>query len=197
MARRGKDRKTPLSSQDLPQSQLRCLREALAALIDAVRDLLEAPAGTDNPNQVEEIRDRYLILCELAAELGLPRPPGSGSGDWPDWLYQVRLWHAEATGQLEHDLKKQLEPLESGQTNAATTQRLLGYGEGQPTGARPKGKKKTRGRPRQSDPESDRKVYENWKASRLTVKEFARANSQSSAEIEAACKRHRTRASRL
>jgi hypothetical protein len=52
------------------------------------------------------------------------------------------------------------------------------------------------GRPSKSDPEKDRKLFDDWKASAQTVKEFARARGLDRAEVEDACKRHRTRQSR-
>jgi hypothetical protein len=53
-----------------------------------------------------------------------------------------------------------------------------------------------RGRPSKSDPEKDRKLFDDWKASGQTLKEFARARREDRAKVEDACKRHRTRQSR-
>jgi hypothetical protein len=62
--------------------------------------------------------------------------------------------------------------------------------------ARWKGKKKSRGRPHVSDPEADEKLHDDWKASGLTQKEFARKRGLKWEEVEAACKRHRTKKAR-
>jgi hypothetical protein len=55
---------------------------------------------------------------------------------------------------------------------------------------------KRRGRPPKTNLADDRKLYDAWKSSGLTQKDFARARKISFDEVEAACKRERTRRSR-
>jgi hypothetical protein len=78
-----------------------------------------------------------------------------------------------------------------------------GAGQGEGAGAdrdqrraRGKGKKRSPGRPHVSTPKADEKMYKDWKASGLRQKEFARGRGMKTEEVEAACKRHRTRESR-
>jgi hypothetical protein len=63
--------------------------------------------------------------------------------------------------------------------------------------ARGDSKKASPGRPHVSTPDADQKMHEDWKTSGMTQKEFARERGLSWVEVEAACKRHRTRQSRI
>src|SRR5262249_5249836 len=56
--------------------------------------------------------------------------------------------------------------------------------------------KKPRGRPGTAIPEADEKTYKVWVSTGWTVKHFAEGSGKPAAEVEAACKRYRTRRSR-
>jgi hypothetical protein len=86
-----------------------------------------------------------------------------------------------------------IEVEESQRSSPSPEQGKAGGAGRRAAGERSQRKRKKPGRPEKSPREKDRKLFDDWKASGLTLKEFAKGRRLPCKEVDAACKRHRTR----
>jgi hypothetical protein len=158
--------------------------KTLATATDALRQAIRAVYGRSAPEirPIEKLKLSFLSFWR--GEKALRHKE----------FYKVVKEAEDAVAFLKDAVSDELEAWEAGE---GTDTGVVEGANSEPDRGKRERKRNPRGRPPVSTPDADRKVYQAWKATGLTVKEFARSQSRPFAEIEGALKRDRTRRSRL